>query len=109
MFRALGIASAATLTSVGVANLMALALLVASAQQNAMTAEALFSNGAILIKATFCLAAAIDADMVIRTVNWRETHAHQSVTAKLGIAGESRWTGTNRLVGNHSADGIGPT
>lgn len=79
MLSALGVTSASTLTAIGVANLMGLTLFVSSAKEDTVTAKTLFADGAMFVKGALGFAATIDTDVLIRTVNGREAHSHETI------------------------------
>lgn len=76
MLSTLGVTATSTLAAIGVADLMGLTLLVSSAEEDTVPTEALLANGAVLVEGALGLAATIDADVLLGTVNGGEAHSH---------------------------------
>lgn len=72
----LGVTSTSTLAAISVADLMGLTLLISSAKEYTVAAKALLSDGAMFVKSTLRLAATVDTDVLIGTVDGRKAHSH---------------------------------
>lgn len=109
VFGALVVVATSTLAPVRVANFVILAFLVGTAEENTVATEAFLPDGAVLVEGALGLTAAIDANVILRAIYWREAHSHESIAGKLGVAGKGSWTGAYRLVGHHGTLCVGST